>query len=109
MPVRQSLFTFATALRPFFLTRTVNQKLLDSMLGFAAGVMLAASYWSLLAPAIEISEHGTLPAWLIPALGFVSGGGMIWVLDRIIPHLHPEKPVEQAEGPQRLGIAPYCW
>src|SRR5690349_16631654 len=43
-------------------TRHVNRKLLDSMLGFSGGVMLAASYWSLLAPAIEISEHGSTPA-----------------------------------------------
>ncbi|MEL7498642.1 MAG: ZIP family metal transporter [Planctomycetota bacterium] len=83
-----------------FVTRTVNQKLLDAMLGFAAGVMLAASYWSLLAPAIEISEHGPLPSWLVPTLGFVSGGLMIWLLDRTIPHLHPDKPIEEAEGPK---------
>ena len=52
------LVTAAGAATVFF-TRTVNQKLLDSMLGFAAGVMLAASYWSLLGPAIEISGHGS--------------------------------------------------
>lgn len=69
------------------------------MLGFAAGVMLAASYWSLLAPAIEICENSFSHAWVIPAIGFVSGGAMIWILDRIIPHLHPEKPMEEAEGP----------
>jgi len=82
-----------------FLSRKVNQKLLDSMLGFAAGVMLAASYWSLLAPAIEISAHGNLPNWLIPASGFVAGGVLIWGLDRLIPHLHPDLPINQAEGP----------
>lgn len=82
-----------------FFTRTVNPKLLDAMLGFAAGVMLAASYWSLLAPAIEISEQGTLPVWLLPAAGFVGGGVLIWSLDRVIPHLHPDKQLDQAEGP----------
>lgn len=83
-----------------FFTRTVNQKLLDSMLGFAAGVMLAASYWSLLAPAIEIAEQGTLPSWIVPALGFVAGGLMIWFLDQVIPHLHPDKPMAESEGPK---------
>jgi len=83
-----------------FFYRTVNQRLLDSMLGFAAGVMLAASYWSLLAPAIEISEQGDLPSWVTPALGFVSGGIMIWFLDKIIPHLHPNLPINKAEGPK---------
>ena len=61
---------------------------------------MAASYWSLLAPAIEISEHGNFPAWFIPAFGFVTGGSFIWILDRIIPHLHPDKPIEEAEGPK---------
>ena len=105
-PVTQALIAglltwFVTAIgaASVFFTRTVDKKLLDSMLGFAAGVMLAASYWSLLAPAIEISERGSLPGWLIPSLGFLTGGAMIWVLDRIIPHLHPEKPIEEAEGP----------
>ncbi len=83
-----------------FFTRTISTRLLDSMLGFAAGVMLAASYWSLLAPAIEISKHGSLPSWIIPSVGFVSGGILLWILDRIIPHLHPDKPIEEAEGPQ---------
>ena len=82
-----------------FLSRTVNARLLDSMLGFAAGVMLAASYWSLLAPAIEICQHGVLPSWLIPSVGFTTGGALIWLLDQVIPHLHPELPIEKAEGP----------
>lgn len=105
-PVTQAflagLFTwFVTALGAaiVFFTKTVNAKLLDSMLGFAAGVMLAASYWSLLAPAIEISEQGSWPAWIIPAFGFVCGGGLIWFLDRIIPHLHPDKSLDEVEGP----------
>ena len=82
-----------------FVTRTVNQNLLDSMLGFAAGVMLAASYWSLLAPAIEIAEQGHIASWIIPAIGFVSGGLVLWILDKIIPHLHPDLALDQAEGP----------
>lgn len=106
-PIAQALiaglFTWlltAVGAATVFFTRTINEKLLDSMLGFAAGVMLAASYWSLLAPAIEICENSSWPAWVIPAIGFVCGGAMIWALDRIIPHLHPGKPLEEAEGPK---------
>ncbi len=97
------LFTwFITAIgaASVFFALTVNQKLLDAMLGFAAGVMLAASYWSLLAPAIEIAERGDLPSWIIPACGFVAGGVLIWSLDKLIPHLHPDLPMTRAEGPK---------
>jgi ZIP family zinc transporter len=81
-----------------FLTRKVNQRFMDSMLGFAAGVMLAASYWSLLAPSIEMSESGRLPSWLPPAVGFIMGAGFLLLLDRILPHLHLEMPIKDAEG-----------
>ena len=64
-----------------FLTKRVNRKLLDAMLGFSGGVMLAASYWSLLSPAIEISQSGRLPPWMPPAIGFLLGCAAIWSLD----------------------------
>jgi ZIP family zinc transporter len=82
-----------------FVTRRVSQRLLDSMNGFAAGVMLAASYWSLLAPAIELSERGPLPVWLPATVGFVLGCVTLWGIDRILPHLHPDLPPTEAEGP----------
>lgn len=78
--------------------RTVNQRLLDGMLGFAAGVMLAASYWSLLAPSIALSEHTGMPAWFPAALGLILGGGFLWVADKIIPHVHLFKSSSEAEG-----------
>jgi len=81
-----------------FVTRTLNRKLLDAMLGFAGGVMLAASYWSLLAPAIEISRARGLVAWLPPAAGLFLGGTFLIVADRILPHLHFDFPREAAEG-----------
>lgn len=96
------LFTWAvTALgaAAVFFTRSVNRKLLDSMLGFSGGVMLAASYWSLLAPAIEISAHGPTPSWFPPAAGFLLGGCVLWTLDKTLPHLHLGFPLEEAEGP----------
>ena len=56
-----------------FLGRELNRKFLDGTLGFAAGVMLAASYWSLLAPAIELSEERAIPAWILAVIGFLLG------------------------------------
>lgn len=97
-----TLFTWAvTALGAalVFLTRGVRQRLLDAMNGFAAGVMLAASYWSLLAPAIELSEGGPLPRWVPACVGFLLGCGSLWAVDKILPHLHPGLPRAQAEGP----------
>lgn len=81
-----------------FLRRNLGQRLLDSMLGFAAGVMIAASYWSLLAPAIELSEAGPMPVWLPAASGFLIGGVFLSGIDRILPHLHVYAPKDEPEG-----------
>src|SRR5918998_6079556 len=81
-----------------FRTKNVPRKLLDAMLGFAAGVMIAASFWSLLAPAIELSEAGALPSWVPPVIGFLVGGIFLRLLDRVLPHLHPGMKVSEAEG-----------
>ena len=86
-----TLFTwFVTALgsATVFLTKQVNRKLLDTMLGFAGGVMIAASYWSLLAPAIEMAEEGPLPAYIPAAVGFLLGGAFLRGVDYLLPHLH---------------------
>lgn len=98
-----TLFTWGvTALgaSTIFLIKELNRKMLDGMLGFAAGVMIAASYWSLLAPAIEMSEGGPFPVWFPPAVGFVFGGIFLWGLDKILPHLHMGYPMSDAEGIQ---------
>lgn len=81
-----------------FTTSTVNRKLLDSMLGFAAGVMIAASYWSLLAPAVALAAEQGVPAWLPSTVGFLAGGTALAVSDRLLPHLHPGLPPTSAEG-----------
>jgi ZIP family zinc transporter len=83
-----------------FVTRTVNRRLLDAMLGFAAGVMIAASYWSLLAPAIELAADGGVAVWFPPAVGFLLGGAFLAAADRLIPHLHLNRPRISAEGPK---------
>ena len=71
-----------------FFFKTINKKVLNGMLGFASGVMIAASFWSLLAPAIEMAEAGPTPAWLVAAIGFLSGGAFLFIVDKILPHLH---------------------
>jgi len=104
-PVSQALlatcFTwFLTALGAalVFLTRSINQRLFDSMLGFAGGVMIAASYWSLLAPAIEMAEEMGQPGWLPAAAGFLAGGLFLRLVDSLLPHLHPGLKLDQKEG-----------
>lgn len=82
-----------------FFFKRVNQKVLDAMLGFAAGVMIAASFWSLLAPAIEMAEElSALPAWLPALIGFLCGGLFLYVIDQYLPHLHLGFHPKEAEG-----------
>ena len=70
------------------LTRRTNRKLLDAMLGFSGGVMIAASFWSLLGPAAQSARGGSIPAWAVAAAGFLLGGACLWGVDRVLPHLH---------------------
>lgn len=70
---------------PVFFTSRVHPRLLASMLGMAAGVMVAACFWSLLAPAISLSNGSWLPA----ALGFLLGGAFLLGIDALLPHIHP--------------------
>jgi len=81
-----------------FFFKTINRKILDGMLGFAAGVMIAASYWSLLAPAIEMAEASNVPAWFPATTGFLLGGFFLWIVDKLLPHLHLGFPNEDVEG-----------
>lgn len=81
-----------------FFVKTLRRKLLDGMLGFTGGVMIAASYWSLLAPSIEIAEHQGLPPWLPAAVGFIAGAFFLFSLDKIIPHLHINFRPSEKEG-----------
>lgn len=67
------------------------------MLSFAGCVMIAASFWSLLVPAIEMPEELSIPSW-IPAVGFFSGGSVLRLIDTALPHLHRGFSVDQAEG-----------
>lgn len=100
-PVLQALFGtlftwFVTALGsvPVFFTKRFDRRVLDTMLGLAAGVMVAASFWSLLAPAIEMSAGSWVPA----AVGFVLGGVVLRGIDKVLPHVHPSFAIGEAEG-----------
>jgi ZIP family zinc transporter len=81
-------------------TRRIGARSLDGLLGFASGIMIAASFWSLLAPAIELSEASGVVSWRAPLIGFLSGGVFLWVMNRVLPHLHPGDPLSMAEGPR---------
>jgi ZIP family zinc transporter len=104
-PVMQALlgtcFTwFMTALGAgvVFFFKRIDRKVMDAMLGGAAGVMIAASFWSLLAPAIAmVEEAGGIP-WIPALVGFLSGGAFLWGVDKILPHLHAGFPTAEAEG-----------
>jgi len=81
-----------------FSKKEINPKHLDSMLGFAAGVMIAASFWSLLAPGIEMAEQMGQTPWLTAVIGFMGGGIFMRLTDKFLPHLHPGLKMEQSEG-----------
>ena len=87
-----------------FFFNSSNRKVLDISLGFTGGVMIAASFWSLLAPSIQYveiqKEMGLtkLPSWLVPTIGFFLGALFLFLLDKIIPHLHMFDKKNQAEG-----------
>ncbi|HOX25483.1 MAG TPA: ZIP family metal transporter [Candidatus Krumholzibacteria bacterium] len=96
-----TLFTWGvTALgaATIFMVKEFDRRIMDIMLGFAAGVMIAASYWSLLAPAITMSENLGMIPWLPPAVGFLCGALFLRVADMMIPHLHLYTEIEHAEG-----------
>ena len=81
-----------------FFARKVNARVMDCMLGFAAGVMIAASFWSLLAPGIEMAEQMGQVPWLTAVTGFMAGGLFMRLTDRVLPHLHPGLEMGDSEG-----------
>ena len=81
-----------------FIFHQVNQKVLDGMLGFTAGVMIAASFWSLLAPSITLSQNSGIIPWIPPLVGFLTGGAFLLAVDRVLPHLHLYAPPSEKEG-----------
>ena len=72
----------------FFLKKRIAPKFEKMLLGFAAGVMIAASVWSLLIPSIDMSKGGSAPEWLAALVGFLAGIFFLLILDTVIPHMH---------------------
>lgn len=96
-----TLFTWgmtATGAAFVFFFKAVDRRLLDAALGFAAGVMIAASFWSLLAPSIAMAEEAGQIKWLPPLVGFLAGAGAMRLADWLLPHLHLFAPESEAEG-----------
>ena len=96
-----TLFTWAVTAAGaalVFLFKSVKRKVLDGMMGFAAGVMIAASFWSLLAPAIDMAAEQGGIKWIPPVVGFLLGGLFLLGVDKVLPHLHLGFPREEAEG-----------
>jgi zinc transporter, ZIP family len=86
-----TLFTWGmTALGASFVFffKSIKREMFNLMLGFASGVMIAASFWSLLAPAIEMADEQGAISWLVVAIGFSLGGIFLYIADKTIPHMH---------------------
>lgn len=80
--------------------KSLDRRVSDLMLGFAAGIMIAASVWSLLIPAMELASSSGVPKWIPALAGFAGGGLFLFAFDRILPHLHPGLSAESTEGLQ---------
>lgn len=96
-----SMFTYlatAAGAAMVFFFKKINIKVLNLMLGFAAGVMIAASFWSLLAPAIAMTEEQGKTGWVPAVVGFLSGATFLFLFDKFLPHLHLGEETENAEG-----------
>ncbi len=91
-----SFTMFGSAL--VFLKRDMSRKVLDASLGFSAGIMISASFFSLILPALDIASKWSIPAWVPVSIGFLTGGVFLKVIDSVIPHLHIFLPMEKAEG-----------
>lgn len=83
-----------------FFFKQLHRRALDGMLGFTGGVMVAASFWSLLAPSIAMSEGMAVPNWFPAAIGFALGAMFIFALDKWVPHLHINFDPRNTEGPK---------
>lgn len=81
-----------------FFFKSIEKRILNSMLGFAAGVMIAASFWSLLMPAIEMTSQNGGVSWFPALTGFLAGGAFLLLIDKLLPHLHMGLAIDKAEG-----------
>lgn len=103
------LMTSLGAMMVFFFRKTAGEGIQKVFLGFAAGVMIAASMWGLLAPAIEQAEAQGQPGWIPAAGGFILGILFLYGLDRLIPHLHPSSNVTEGIPSQARRTTLLVW
>ncbi len=87
--------TIAGSAMVYFFKDTFSEKFNKIFLGFAAGVMIAASIWSLIIPAIELSNDQGIPGWLPASIGFAIGGLVLLAVDKLVPHFHSEGKIEE--------------
>lgn len=83
-----------------FFVGSVKRSIFDTIMGFAAGVMIAASFWSLLSPAIEMAEEQNIASWIPALTGFMVGGLFLYVVDRLLPHMSSFSKNSKPEGPK---------
>lgn len=81
-----------------FIFRTISRNILNGLLGFSAGVMIAAAVWSLIIPSIELSREMNLISWIPPAIGILIGMTVLFIIDKILPHLHAGLSHAHTEG-----------
>ena len=74
-----------------FFFKTIHKNVLTSMIGFAAGVMIAASFWSLLGPSINMAEQMKILSWIPPAIGFFLGGAFLYGIDKVLSALKDQQ------------------
>lgn len=91
-------FVTAVGASMVFFFKTIHRNVLNGMLGFAAGVMIAASFWSLLNPAIKMAEEAGVEGWIPAVSGFLLGGLFLWIVDKLLPHMHIG--AMKSEGPK---------
>ena len=108
------LMAFVATLCTWFLTamgaatviffKSPNIKTMNAMMGFAAGVMIAASFWSLLLPAIERAEiHSSVPAYIIATAGFISGAVFMWLSDKAVTYTRRKTTLAKGNAEEKLG------
>lgn len=86
------------SLMVFFMKEKLSSRVEKGLMGFAAGIMIAASFWSLLSPALEMASQSSSVPWLSVSIGFLVGVFSLLLLDHLIPHLHPD-----SNTPEGLG------
>ncbi|MEE1312330.1 MAG: ZIP family metal transporter [Lachnospiraceae bacterium] len=94
------LMTILGAAVVFFFRKTMTESMEKGLLGFAAGIMIAASFWSLLEPAIEQAKEFCIPSWILAAAGFLSGGILLIAFDHLLPHVYQSDELENG-GPKK--------